>query len=166
MNQDAHLTRRRWITWWLVAGALAILLVVWLRWPASNVPAEPSGKVQPSRKGWQIRYNATLALLVKGSKRIPFDNVLEMLDENIQLKNFRVKLKNGQDVPDETGARKTILNTLRAIADWQKKQAKDNAAQSKDWRKIYAAIKNLAENSPNAVVRTEALRTEQALSLT
>jgi hypothetical protein len=104
-------------------------------------------------------------LLVKGSQRIPFKNTLEMLDENTQLKNFRVKLKNGQDVPDETGARKTILNTLKAVAEWHKKQGdKAKASKNTGWSKVYTAIKNLAENSPNAVVRTEALRTEQALS--
>jgi hypothetical protein len=164
--QEAQQTRRRWISLALVVGALTVLLVVWLRWPGSEVPVEPPAKVQPSRKGWQIRYNATVALLVKGSKRIPFDNVLEMLDENVQLKNFRVKLKNGKDVPDETGARKTILNTLKAIGDWHKKQGKDNSSAGKDWQRVYAAIKNLAENSPNAVVRTEALRTKQTLSQT
>src|SRR5262249_37045062 len=115
MNPNPSETKRRWITLALVVGAFAVALVVWLRWPSQNTPAEPSADVKPSSRGWQIRYNATLALLVKGSKHIPFKEVLEMLDENQQLRNFRVKQENGQEVADETGARKTILNALKAI---------------------------------------------------
>jgi hypothetical protein len=150
----------------LVLGALVVGLVVWLRWPGANAPAEPPADVKPSDKGWQIRYNATLALLVKGSKHLPFKEVLEMLDENKQLKNFRVKLKSGQEVADESGARKTILNALKAITEWHNKTGKTGGSPGKNWQKVYSAIKDLAENSPNAVVRKEALRTEQSLSLT
>ncbi len=163
MNPNPSQTKRRWLSLGLVVGALTVALVVWLRWPAQNNPAEPPADVKPSSKGWQIRYNATVALLVKGSKHIPFKDLLEMLDENQQLRNFRVKQENGQEVADETGARKTVLNALRGITEWAKKRGKDYGADEKKWQKVLAAVQNLAENSPNAVVKKEALRTQQAI---
>jgi hypothetical protein len=164
MNPNPSETKRRWIALTLVVGAFTVALVVWLRWPSQNTPAEPSVDVKPSSRGWQIRYNATLALLVKGSKHIPFKEVLEMLDENQQLRNFRVKQENGQEVADETGARKTILNALKAIADWAKKRGNDYGMDVKKWQKVIAAVQNLAENSPNAVVKKEAMVTQEALA--
>jgi hypothetical protein len=164
MNQDALLTRRRWIALALVLGSIGVVVVVWLRWPGHEVPSEPPANVQPSSKGWQIRYNATVALLVKGSTHIPFQQLLEMLDENKQLKNFRVKLQNGKDVADETGARKTILNALKAVTEWQQKRGQASSARGDNWNRVYAAIKSLAETNPNPVVRKEALRAQQSFS--
>jgi len=163
MNPNPSETKRRWIALALVVGALAVALVVWLRWPNQNSPVEPSVDVKPSSKGWQIRYNATVALLVRGSQHIPIKEVLEMLDENQQLRNFRVKQENGQEVADETGARKTILNALKAIAEWAQKRGNDYGTDAKKWQKVIAAVQNLAENSPNAVVKKEALLTQKAL---
>jgi hypothetical protein len=166
MNPDGFLTKRRLLAVVLVLGSIGVVLVVWLRWPGAQVPAEPPADVTASSKGWPIRYNATVSLLVKGSKTIPFPPLLEMLDENKQLKNFRIKVKHGKDIPDETGARKTILNALKAVTEWQTKQGKSSPLSDPNWKRVYAAITGLAENSPSPMVRKEALRAKQSLDPT
>jgi hypothetical protein len=144
----------------LLAG---VVVLTWNRWPGQQIPDEPPASVKPSPKGWQIRYNAAIALAVKGSKKVPFRELTEMLDENKQLKNFRVKLKDGRDVPDEAGARKTLINTLRALAEWHRKLDVGKAFGPDDERvsRLHAAIDNLAANSPNRVVKLEARRTQE-----
>lgn len=158
-------TKKGWLIFALVGGLGAVVLIAWLRGSGQSIPAEPPKSVRPSPRGWQIRYNATLALCVKGSKQVPLKELLDMLDENKQLKNFRVKLKSGQDVPDEAGARKTVLNALKAIGEWHQKLdvIKAYGRDNPSLRKIYGAIADLAENSPNPVIRQEAERTRLAL---
>jgi hypothetical protein len=148
----------------LVAVLIGVGLLLWLRWPGQSIPSEPPPDVQASPRGWQIRYNATLSLAVRGSKKVRLDLLQEMLDENIQLKNFRLKTPGGtRDVPDEAGARRTVLNTLKAIAEWHKKldvaKAYTSDEDKKDLEKVYAAIDRLADKSTNPVLRTEAERT-------
>lgn len=167
LSQGAPSSRRRWVTAVVIAGLVGVAFLAWSRWPGQTIPTEPPSSVKPSRKGWQIRYNATLSLAVKGSAQVPLTELAEMLDENVQLKNFRVQLKNGQDVPDEMGARKTILNALKAITEWHKKLdvAKAYSRQPAKLRRVYAALKTLAEDSPNSVLRQEARRTRLLLHL-
>jgi hypothetical protein len=164
MSQGGFLSKGRLVPLGLAALVVAVGLFIWLRWPGPGTPTEPPANVQPSPRGWQIRYNATLSLAIKGSKKVPLDILQEMLDENVQLKNFRLKKKSGPDVADETAARQTVLNTLKAIVEWHKKLdvAKAYASSDedkKDLEKVYAAIDHLADKSPNPVLRTEAERT-------
>src|SRR5262245_19560399 len=69
--------------------------------PGSGQPGPAAqaatSKAQPSPKGWEIRYNAALALARRGSTHLPFDVVREMLDENRQMANFRVQLHDGRE---------------------------------------------------------------------
>jgi hypothetical protein len=164
-NAPVSASKIGWLVVALVLGLVAVAVIALLRGSGAPVPVEPSAAVKPSPRGWQIRYNATLALCVKGSKQVPLKELLEMLDENKQLKNFRVKLKDGRDVPDETGARKTVLNALKAIAEWHKKLdvARAYGRENRSLKKVYAVVADLAENSPNAVVRQEAERTRLSL---
>src|SRR5438093_523345 len=89
----------------LILGGLVgilglVVLVVWLRKPEQETAAEPPASVTPSGPGWEIRYQATLALARRGSLKIPLEQLAEMLDEDKQLKTCRVKRKDGQDVPN------------------------------------------------------------------
>jgi hypothetical protein len=165
MNQTSSVSMRRWIVFGVTALLVGVVVLIYVRWPGAQIPAEPPADVKPSPKGWQIRYNANLALAVKGSKQVRLDLLREMLDEQKQLKNFRVRLQSGQEVPDETGARRTVLNTLKAIAEWHQKLdvVKALGADNQALAKVYGAIDDLAQNSPNIVVRQEAERTRQAL---
>jgi hypothetical protein len=150
----------------LVAALAAVVAVIWLRWPGQTLPPEPPGDLRPSARGWKIRYNANVSLAAIGSDKVRLDLLREMLDENQQLVNFRVKLQNGKDVPDENGARSAILTTLRAITEWHKKRDVRQAyrADRDKLDKVYAAIAALAEKSPNPVVQSAAKRTQDAVS--
>src|SRR5581483_8325157 len=80
--------------------------------PASAYPASLGwaalyqvGDASPSATGWEIRYNAAWALARLGSDRVPWTLFREMLDEQRQMRNFRVQLEDGRNVPDEAKAR-------------------------------------------------------------
>ncbi|MCI0457516.1 MAG: hypothetical protein L0Z62_11145 [Gemmataceae bacterium] len=132
-----------------------------------TVPWSSLGKtaeLMPSAPGWQVRYNATITLARRGSPEVPFDLLTEMLDENMQMRNFRARLQSGREVPDEAAARRTILQALRATVEWHKhpeaRQALGPAHAG--LQSVYAAIDKLM-NSPNLVVRTEAKNVRLAL---
>src|SRR5262245_45480754 len=65
-------------------------------WPSLGKTAE----LLPSARGWKVRYNATITLARRGSPEVPFDILAEMLDESLQMRNFRARLQNGREVPD------------------------------------------------------------------
>jgi len=114
------------------------------------------GQSLPSSPGWMVRYNATLALARRGSAKTPFDVLSEMLDEDRQMRNFRVRLADGKEVANEYAARETVLNALKAVEDWQKhKEAGTAVGNSSELQRVDAAIDKLTR-STNEVVRKEA----------
>jgi hypothetical protein len=130
------------------------------------------GQNSPSAKGWEIRYNATLALARKGAANLPFDTLAEMLDEHQQLLNFSICDKKGNLVPDETAARRTVVNALQALAQWYKhpdRPAKFDGANADLKQRYDAGLDQLTRvveqltQSPNPVLNTEALKTLQVL---
>jgi hypothetical protein len=157
--EKAGLTpKMRWVFGGLLAVLACVAVAIWLRWPSQELPRDLPGNLKESGAGWKIRYNANASLAVKGSKKVKLALLREMLDENQQMVNFRVKLQDGKDVPDENGARSAILTTLKAIAEWHKKcdVRKAYRDETDDLRKVYAAIEKLAKESPSIAVRKEA----------
>lgn len=125
------------------------------------------GEVLPSAPGWEIRYNATIALARLGSKKLPLANMREMLDEKRQMRNFHVRLDNGQEVPDEAAARRTVLNALQALLEWHKNKEAVKIAtedQSGELSRVYAAVRQLTGSS-NATLREEAEKTKKELGI-
>jgi hypothetical protein len=129
------------------------------------------GQSAPSSSGWQIRYNATLALARKGQLQETehFDTVCEMLDERQQLFNFSLCQKNGKMTADESAARRTVLNALQAVGQWYPlatkfagKNAETKKAYDAGLARITQAVEQLTQ-SPNQVLHTEALKTLQVL---
>ena len=130
------------------------------------------GQTCPSPKGWEVRYNAALTLARKGHPDLPFDTIREMMDEQQQLKNFSVCLKNGKLMADDGAARRTILNALETFVQWHKHpgRAKKFDAHNADLQKVYEAelqqvyqaVAQLAQN-PNNVLSTEAKKALQSL---
>jgi hypothetical protein len=123
-------------------------------------------RVLPSGPGWEIRYNATLALARRGSKQLPLGAVREMLDEPQQMRNFRAPLEGGGSVPDEVAARRTIMSTLKAMTEWwQKLPATERAhfVKDSDLQEVRREVDRLAQ-SPNLVLKNEAERTRKALA--
>ncbi len=76
----------------------------------------------PSSPGWEIRYNAAVTLARRGSDKVPWPLIAEMLDERQQMRNNRVRQPDGRDSFDETVARATMANALRAIAGYNEKR--------------------------------------------
>ena len=123
-----------------------------------SAPQPVSGS--PSAPGWEVRYNATLALVRRGSDRVKdeqvWENLNEMLDEEQQLRNFRIKNKDGSEVSDEPAARMTVISALQAIDELQKRRPE------MDLSGLKPAIEKLT-SSDNVAVRTEATRTKLLL---
>ncbi len=122
------------------------------------------GQTLPSAPGWEVRYNAAIALARRGSTHVPFDLLAEMLDEDRQMKNFRARLQDGREVPDEAAARRTVLATLKALGEWHKHARAVQAVgpSGPGLQHVYEAIDKLTR-SPNLVVRTEAENTRLSL---
>src|SRR5205085_11327222 len=112
------------------------------------------GEAFPSAEGWKIRYNAAGALARRGSAQVPWEILVEMLDENRQLRNFRVELQDGKVAADEAAARLTVVYALRAIADWHKKQPDRPKEAPPELAKVYAAVGKLASN-PVMEIKTQ-----------
>jgi hypothetical protein len=115
--------------------------------------------------GLETRYNATVALLRRGSDQFRFGILLEMLDEELQLSNFRVERKNGEEVADEPTARSTIVGALRALIEYHKQQPDGlykRPAAELDQLKL--ALDKLTHSS-NPTLQSEAERTRAALNL-
>src|SRR5438132_1667989 len=95
---NADLRKRGLLLLGLVAVIAAVVLLVLVRWPNQGTPQAPPEGVTPSEPGWEIRYQATVTLARRGSEKVPFDLLREMLDENQQLRNCVTKLQNGQEI--------------------------------------------------------------------
>jgi hypothetical protein len=125
-----------------------------------GAPAAPAaGPKSPA--GWDVRYNAALALAYRGSDKVVdpvvWESLTEMLDEAQQLRNFSTQLANGREVPDETAARLTVIGALKAVQALHRKNPKI------DLSPLAAPIAKLAQ-SPSAPVRTEAAATQLTLA--
>jgi hypothetical protein len=135
---------------------LAILFAAGCR-SGADAPAQAASK---SPAGWEIRYNAALALAHRGSAeaRDPhvWDMILEMLDEPQQMSNFTTKKSDGREVPDETAARLTVIGALKAVQALFQKQP------SFDFSSLAEPLARL-EKSANVPVSAEAKATRLTL---
>lgn len=113
---------------------------------------EPSSEAITKIPGLEIRYNATVALARRGSKQLRLDVLKDMLTEELQRDNFRIRRKNGQEVPDEATARTALTTALQAVVELQRKRPETDLAE------LHPAIARLAESSSQAL-KVEAERT-------
>jgi hypothetical protein len=122
-------------------------------------PAPTPGPKSPA--GWEIRYNAALALAHRGSAAIKepvaWESLVEMLDEAQQMRNFTTQLADGREVPDETAARLTVIGALKAV------QTLHRGNRTLDLSGLAEPIAKLSQ-SANAAVRTEAEKTRLTLA--
>jgi hypothetical protein len=113
----------------------------------------PPRSAGPSVEAREIRYNAVLALLYRGSPHVKdegvWDVLTEMLDESKQLQTFQTHAGDGPTIPNETGARMTVIGALRAVRELHKKRPEIDLSGLK------APLEKLKESN-NATVRTEA----------
>lgn len=186
-KEDGGLVKRGLFLLALMGAMVVVLLTILLRKPDAPAPQEAPGpetlvavllhpgqefpatlawpaltrlpETLPSAPGWEVRYNAAATLARRGSEHTPWNLIAEMLDEQQQLRNFRVRLENGRIVSDEAAARTTILTTLRAVADWHKKNPE--GAAGSDLVRVRAAVIELAEKSPILEIKSQANNTRQ-----
>ncbi|MCI0379089.1 MAG: hypothetical protein L0215_15885 [Gemmataceae bacterium] len=179
-QEDSGLVKRGLLLLGVMIALVVVVLIVMLRRNPSQAPAEslpveayvvslvrgdvafPAGvhwanvfqfaDQLPSSNGWDIRYTAASALARRGGDNVPWDVLAEMLDENRQMRNFRVQLKNGKVVADETAARTAVISGLRAIADWHRKNP--NKKKTPELADVYAAVDRLA-HSPIMEVKSQ-----------
>jgi hypothetical protein len=133
---------------------VAVLIVLLLAAGCQRPAAQPTATTGPkSPAGWEVRYNATLALARRGSSHVKdpkaWDSLLEMLDEDQQLRNFRPKTENGRETVDDTGAYTTVISALQAVQELHRKQPHLDLSALKE------PIDKLAR-SPNATVSVQA----------
>jgi hypothetical protein len=153
----------------LMLGAMTLLVLVVLGIilyrPTQVMPTVPADlPAEASKPGWQIRYNATVALARRGSDKVPWNVLHEMLDEKQQLKNSPILLPDGREVPDEATARGFVITGLKAVAEWHQKQT---AKQVKPevtaaMKEVYAQVDRLAA-SPIVELQIRAKRTQESL---
>ena len=141
----------------LVLVASAVLAGGCARLRTSPSLPQPGG---PSVEAREIRYNAVLALLYRGSPHVKDEGVwevlTEMLDENRQLQTFQTHAGDGPTLPDETGARLTVIGGLRAVREFHKQRPEIDLSGLKP------SLEKLKQSS-NATVRAEAGQAAQAL---
>jgi hypothetical protein len=134
---------------------------------ACNRPAAPTAVSGPaSAPGWEVRYNAAAALARRGSDKALDESVrtalLEMLDEEQQLRNFPVKDekgivrkdKDGRTQPDVAAAQLTVVSTLRALTELHRRRPELDLSPFKP------AVAKLTQ-SASLGVSTEAKKAEQ-----
>jgi hypothetical protein len=144
---------RRW--------ALAALLFALLGCNRGGPPALVSGP--SSTPGWEVRYNAVIALARRGSDRIKDDRawetLQEMLDEEQQLRNFKHELPDKRDVSDAGSAHVELITAMQAIGELHRRKPE------MDLSGLKPAIEKLTQ-SRNLAVSTEAKRIQQLLKWT
>jgi hypothetical protein len=120
----------------------------------------------PSAPGWEIRYNAAASLARRGSPRAieVLDVLREMLDEQQQMRNFRIERKDGTSAPHEEVALGAVLIALKAVAEWHQhaEVVRTIGSDNSELQKLYQAIDKLGQ-SHNRVVSTEARKVRLAL---
>jgi hypothetical protein len=126
---------------------------------ARSREAEPQGDESITRRpGSTIRINANIALARRGSTRVRLDLLKEMLDESALRENFRVRAKDGHDVPDQEMVGNTLDAALRAIIELHQRRP-DFALSS-----LQGALEELAQSS-NMTLRSGAKHTLQVLGI-
>jgi hypothetical protein len=114
------------------------------------------GETMPSAPGWEVRYNAATTLARRGSDAVPWPLLEEMLNEKLQMRNYRVRNADGRDVYDEAAARANMVSALRAVAAWhEKRKEQSNRVAPPELLAIYVTVDGLA-SSDIAELRSQA----------
>jgi hypothetical protein len=143
---------------------ILLLAVLPLACNRGSTPTVVSGP--QASPGWEVRYNAAASLARRGSDKALDESVratlLEMLDEEQQLRNFPVKDekgvvkkdKEGRTTPDVSAAQLTVVTTLKALAELHKRRPELDLAPFKP------AVDKLTQ-SGSLAISTEAKKSQQ-----
>ena len=138
---------------------IILLALVPLACNRGTAPVEVTGPA--SAPGWEVRYNASIALARRGSPSVLEDpvkeSILEMLDEDQQMRNFRHTV-NGKEISDPGKAQLTVIAAVQAIAELHRRKPKMDLSPFKQ------AIDKLSV-SVNIAVSPEGRKTQQLLAI-
>ena len=127
---------------------LCLVLMAGCRQAAAPAPTGPA-----AGNGWEVRYDAVLALAHRGSDKfldpVVQDLLKEMLDEEQQLRNFRTTMKGGPDTINPHAAHMAVLGAINSVADYHARKP------GADLSALKPAIEKLTKG-PNPVVAKEA----------
>lgn len=143
----------------------AVGLVMFRPPPAPPDVQDSLAKMEPSKPGWEVRYNAVMALARRGSTKLPIDVLAEVLDEKQQMRNFMGKTPEDEVVVDEQAARVTVLSGLKALEKWVANKDAVKAVQTenaKGYEQLRAAVDKLTQ-SPSPVLRQRAEAVKQLM---
>jgi|SRR6516164_2400149 hypothetical protein len=143
--------------------AVGLIFVVAMGWIQHNRQIEGNSLVRSAKRskaGWEIRYNATVALARRGSDRIAecMDLLEEMLDEEEQMQNFQARTVDGKEIANQGEAYQSLANTLKAIKELHRRRPE------MDLSPLFPAIKKLADTG-NAGLRAEAQSVQTILNI-
>jgi hypothetical protein len=99
------------------------------------------GRSMTSSPGSKIRFNATVALARRGSASLRLGSLAEMLDEESLRRNFRLRLKDGQEIGDEALIATTLTTAMRALLSLHELQPAKNLSE------LQPALAKLEESS-------------------
>jgi hypothetical protein len=166
MAQDSGLMARGLVVLGLMLILAAVVSFVLFRPGPDTLRAAEIPKIPPSADGWEVRYNATVALARRGSSKLPCDVIAEMLDERQQLRNHVDKTSTKDvEILDEQAARRAVANALLALTIWHKNSdavKAVTATQAEGLQRVYAAVDKLLE-SDSAGLRQEARKFKEAI---
>lgn len=137
---------------------LIVLVIIFVRphTPPVQDDDRELSETPASAPGFDIRYNAAATLARRGSDRVPWHLIREMLDARQQLRNNRIQDADGNAVYDEAAARATTLSALRALAAWHDKRKAENKSDvPAELRSIYGLVDKLKE-SPYIELKVQA----------
>lgn len=120
----------------------------------SGTPTAVTGP--PSSPGWEVRYNAALALARRGSDGVKDDRawetLQEMLNEEQQLRNFKHRTRGNKEVPDAGAAHMELITALQAVEELHRRRPELDIAGLKPM------VEKLVTSS-SVAVSTQARRT-------
>jgi len=107
--------------------------------------------------GLRVRYNAVAALARRGSKKVPLDQLEEMLDAGRLSELCVVRRPDGVEQPDEAFIVQAQVAALQAVTELHRKQPE------MDLSSVRAQVDKLTED-PNPDLRAPARATQEVLA--
>jgi hypothetical protein len=117
----------------------------------------PDGTTALTRKpGRQVCYNATVALARRGSDKTRLDMLGEMLEGDQLREVFRLRKKDGSEVPEDDAVNQTVVIALETIAEMHNRNPKLVNDSLRD------AVERLKSNG-NPAISNQAKKTQQII---
>jgi hypothetical protein len=128
-------------------------------WKKDKQPGFADAALLCRVRGMEIRYKATEGLARRGAAAIGkrLGVLAEMMDEEQQMRNFRIRYSGGSEITDDVAVASTLTSALRAVSELHRRRPEV------DISRLMPLVQKLRQSS-NPFVRNEAERTTAALN--